>query len=43
MFIRILIFVVLIGIAVTIAHAVYIYYAYQNSSIIQFIARERWL
>ncbi|MBO5448101.1 MAG: hypothetical protein J5994_02120 [Ruminococcus sp.] len=42
-FIRILIIIILIGIIVTVAHAIYIYFAYQNSSIIQFIARELWL
>ena len=42
-FIRILIIIVLIGIIFTAAHAIYICYAYQNSSIIQFIARELWL
>lgn len=42
-FLRILITVVLIGMLATIAHCVYIYFAYQNSSIIQFIARELWL
>jgi hypothetical protein len=42
-FIKILIIVALIGMIATIAHCVYIYFAYQNSSIIQFIARELWL
>ncbi|MDE6252870.1 MAG: hypothetical protein K2M78_09585 [Lachnospiraceae bacterium] len=42
-FIRILIIVILIGIIITAAHSIYIYYAYRNSSIIQFIARELWL
>lgn len=42
-FIRILIIIILIGIMITIAHAIYICHAYQNSSIIQFIARELWL
>lgn len=41
-FIRILIILVLIGIIATAAHCIYIYFAYQNSSIIQFIARELW-
>ena len=39
---RILITECIIGIAITAAHAIYIYYAYQHSSIIQFIARELW-
>jgi len=42
-FIRMLIVVALTGMTVTIAHCIYICYAYQNSSIIQFIARELWL
>lgn len=42
-FIRILIIVALLGLIATIAHCVYICFAYQNSSIIQFIARELWL
>ncbi len=42
-FIRILIIIILIGIIITVAHSIYICYAYQNSSIIQFIARELWL
>ena len=42
-FIKILIIVVLIGVILTAAHAGYICYAYRNSSIIQFIARELWL
>ena len=42
-FIRILIIINLIGIIITVAHAIYICHAYQNSSIIQFIARELWL
>lgn len=42
-FIRLLILIAVIGILVTAAHAVYICLAYQNSSIIQFIAREPWL
>lgn len=31
-----------VGILATIGHAIYIRYAYENSSIIQFIAREWW-
>ena len=42
-FIKTLIITVLIGIIITFIHMIYIYYAYQNSSIIQFIARELWL
>lgn len=42
-FIRILLVIVLIGIMITAVHSIYICYAYQNSSIIQFIARELWL
>lgn len=38
-----LIVISLLGLIVTIAHCVYIYFAYQDSSIIQFIARELWL
>ncbi len=41
-FIRTLIIVALLGVIITIAHFIYIYFAYQNSSIIQFIAREIW-
>lgn len=33
--------IIVLGLLLTIAHAVYIYFAYQDSSIIQFIARER--
>ncbi|MBD5540720.1 MAG: hypothetical protein HDR00_05925 [Lachnospiraceae bacterium] len=42
-FIRILIVIVLMGIMITALHAIYICHAYQESSIIQFIARELWL
>ncbi|MBO7473594.1 MAG: hypothetical protein J6U00_06270 [Ruminococcus sp.] len=42
-FIRMLIAVVLIGLLLTAAHLIFIYRAYQNSSVIQFIARELWL
>ena len=42
-FIRILIAIILIGTIITAVHSIYICYAYQNSSIIQFIARELWL
>ncbi len=42
-FIKALIITVLIGLVITAVHLIYIYVAYQNSSIIQFIARELWL
>ena len=42
-FLRILIVTVLIGALITASHLIYIYLAYQNSSVIQFIAREMWL
>lgn len=42
-FIRLLVVIAVTGVLVTLAHAVYICFAYQNSSIIQFIARELWL
>ena len=42
-FVRTLIIISLIGTAATVAHSIYIYFAYQNSSIIQFVAREIWL
>ena len=38
-----LIVIALIGLAITIAHAVYIVNAYQHSSIIQLVAKELWL
>lgn len=41
-FYTILIIVAAIGLIATVAHCIYIYHAYQNSSIIQFIAREIW-
>ena len=41
-FIRILIIVVVIGLILTAAHALYITHAYERSSIIQLIARELW-
>ncbi|MBR4733490.1 MAG: hypothetical protein IK081_12050 [Lachnospiraceae bacterium] len=41
-FIRLMIIVILLGMLATIAHCIYICFAYQNSSIIQFIARELW-
>ena len=42
-FLRILIAVASAGMIATAAHCIYICLAYQNSSIIQFIARELWL
>ena len=42
-YIKALIITVLIGLVITAVHLIYIYFAYQNSSIIQFIARELWL
>ena len=42
-FLRILIIICVIGLLLTAAHCAYICYAYKNSSIIQFIAREMWL
>ena len=42
-FITILTIIILIGIIITVVHSVYICYAYQNSSIIQFVSRELWL
>ncbi len=40
-FIKILIAVIVVCLLITIAHAIYICYAYENSSIIQFISREK--
>lgn len=42
-FIRILIIIAAAGLLLTAAHAVYIYKAYENSSIIHFIAEENLL
>lgn len=42
-FLKILIITVLIGAVITAAHLIYICLAYQNSSVVQFIAREMWL
>ena len=42
-FFIILIAVLLVGTILTAAHMVYICKAYENSSIIQFVAREMWL
>ncbi|WP_192575367.1 hypothetical protein [Butyrivibrio fibrisolvens] len=41
-FIKILLLISVAGLLLTIAHAVYIYYAYTNSSIIYFISKEIW-
>lgn len=41
-FTRLLIAVIGIGLALTIAHLVYAVYAYQHCSIIYFIAKELW-
>ena len=41
-FITTVIVISVIGILVTFAHMAYIYYAYQNSSIIHYIAEEIW-
>ena len=41
-FIRILIVISVVGVLLTAAHMAYIAYAYGNSSIIQFVAREYW-
>ena len=42
-FIRLLILVASVGMIATAAHCIYICFAYRDSSIIQFIARELWL
>lgn len=41
-FIKILIALCVIGLLLTLAHAAYIYFAYQNSSIIYFVSKEIW-
>lgn len=41
-FLRILITIIVLGLILTALHIVYIIHAYQNASIIQFIAREWW-
>ncbi|MBP5654095.1 MAG: hypothetical protein J6X33_01125 [Clostridiales bacterium] len=41
-FIKILIAICIIGFLLTAAHAAYIYFAYQNSSIIYFVSKEIW-
>lgn len=39
---RILMIVIAVGLALTIAHTVYVVYAYQNCSITYFITKEWW-
>ncbi|MCR4671016.1 MAG: hypothetical protein K5643_07495 [Saccharofermentans sp.] len=41
-FIKILIVIAALGLILTACHMAYIVYAYGNSSIIQFVARENW-
>ncbi|MBR1862223.1 MAG: hypothetical protein IJ796_10280 [Lachnospiraceae bacterium] len=41
-FLKILVCIAVLGMLITVAHAVYIYHAYNYSSIIQFVAREMW-
>ena len=41
-YLKLLTAVVALGILLTLAHLCYAVYAYQHSSIIQFIARELW-
>lgn len=41
-FIRLVIVIAVVGFVLTAAHMAYIVYAYDNSSIIQFVAREYW-
>lgn len=41
-FTRILIFIVVICVLLTAAHLIYAVYAYQQCSIIEFIAKELW-
>lgn len=41
-YIKILVAIVTICLALTIAHTIYAVYAYQNSSIIYFITKEWW-
>ena len=42
-FVRILLIAASAGMIVTAAHCIYFFLAYQNASILQFIARELWL
>jgi hypothetical protein len=42
-FLGMLFAVIAVGLLITAAHAVYVYYAYTNSSIIYFISKELWL
>ncbi|MBQ2759708.1 MAG: hypothetical protein IJE93_08060 [Clostridia bacterium] len=39
---RLLVAVIVLGILITVAHLIYIIYAYQHSSIIYFISKELW-
>lgn len=39
---KLLLSVIILGLALTAAHAIYAIYAYDNSSIIRFISRELW-
>ncbi len=41
-FLRVLIFIVVICLLLTIAHFAYVVYAYQHCSIIYFIGKELW-
>lgn len=41
-FMRVLLCVIAVCLVLTIAHMVYAVYAYQHSSIIEFIAKELW-
>lgn len=41
-FMKVLICIIALCLALTIAHLVYVVYAYHHSSIIQFIAKELW-
>ncbi|WP_155832339.1 hypothetical protein [Butyrivibrio sp. MC2013] len=41
-FIRALIIIAAVGMLITAAHAIYVYKAYQKSSIIYFISQELW-
>ena len=41
-FLRVLLWVVVVGAVLTLAHVAYAWYAYQHCSIIYFIAKELW-
>lgn len=41
-FLTLLYIIIALGIAATIAHAIYAIYAYGNSSIIHFVSKELW-